>query len=151
MTRALLALGLLGSLGCRRENILFSATPYLEYVSIAPRRVPEYSTVQVVVRYRDGDGDLGGQADGSPDLFLIDLRDSSRFPEGYDGILRYTMPRFHEGPPQSIQGTIEISIPSVVRLDPTNPAEPFQVEVYLKDRAGNFSNRVRTEVIYIVP
>ena len=145
----ILGLGVLGA--CRRDTLVFAPEPVIELAKVSPRVLPEYGNLSVVLRYKDGDGDLGGQPDGSPDLFLHDLRDSSRFPAGYDGILRYNMPRFYDGAPQSIQGTIEITVPGIVRLDPTAPAEWIVFEIYLKDRAGHESNRVRTDTIYIVP
>lgn len=136
---------------CRRDPIVFSVIPQIEYVSVSPKVVQEFEAIMITIRYKDGDGDLGGQPNNNPDLFLIDLRDSSRFPDGYDGILRYNMPRFYEGPPQSIQGTIEITVPGIARLDPNASAEPLLFEIYLIDRAGHESNRVRTDTVYIVP
>lgn len=138
-------------LGCRREPIIYAVEPFIEFLELKPKTVQEFGTLVITVRYRDGDGDLGGKGDGNPDLFLIDLRDSTRFPAGYDGVLRYNMPRFYEGPPQSIQGTIEISVPGVVRLNPNLSAEPVAFEIYLIDRAGHASNRIRTDTAYIVP
>ncbi|MEN3040887.1 MAG: hypothetical protein ABDH66_05050 [Bacteroidia bacterium] len=138
-------------IGCRRDPIAFSTTPEIEFVRISPRQVQELGSLSILIRYRDGDGDLGGQPDGSSDLFLIDLRDSTRFPSGYDGILRYNMPRFYEGSAQSIQGTIEITLPGVVRIDPNAALEPIVFEIYLRDRAGHESNRIRTDTAYILP
>jgi hypothetical protein len=114
--------------------------------------VQEYGTLVLTLRYKDGDGDLGGQPDNQPDLFLIDLRDSTLFPAGYDGIIRYNMPKFYEGPtPQSIQGTIEVSIPGIVRLNLNAPQEVVQFRVYIVDRAGHLSNEVITTPATIVP
>jgi len=137
--------------GCKRDPVIFSVVPQIEFIEMQPRQVPDYGTLTITIRYRDGDGDLGGQPDGTPDLFLVDRRDSTRFPSGYDGLLRYNMPRFYEGPPQSIQGTIQITVPGVVRLDPSLPAEPLVFEIYLLDRAGHRSNTVRTDTAYIGP
>ncbi|GIV25061.1 MAG: hypothetical protein KatS3mg026_0753 [Bacteroidia bacterium] len=136
---------------CKREPVVFSVVPQIEFVEIVPRQVPDYGTLTITIRYRDGDGDLGGQPDGASDLFLVDLRDSTRFPSGYDGILRYNMPRFYEGPTQSIQGTIQITVPGIVRLNSSLLAEPLAFEIYLLDRAGHRSNTVRTDTVYIVP
>lgn len=137
--------------GCRREPLVFDVKPQIEVIRIAPLTVPEFGELQVTLRYKDGDGDLGGQPNGQPDLFLRDLRDSSLFPPGYDGVLRYTMPRFLEGPPQSIQGTIEITVPGIARLDASRPREAVAFEVYIIDRVGHESNRARTDTVYIVP
>jgi hypothetical protein len=114
--------------------------------------VQEFGTLVLTLRYRDGDGDLGGQPNNQPDLFLIDLRDSTLFPAGYDGIIRYNMPKFYEKPtPQSIQGTIEVSIPGIIRLNPNAPQEVVQFRVYIVDRAGHLSNEVITTPATIVP
>ncbi|MCS6895845.1 MAG: hypothetical protein NZZ60_06840, partial [Bacteroidia bacterium] len=141
----------LAFVSCKRDPIIFSITPEIEFVRITPQQVQEFGSLLIVIRYRDGDGDVGGQPDGAPDLFLIDLRDSTLFPPGYDGILRYNMPRLYEGSAQSIQGTIEITLPGVARTNPNASAEPIAFEIYLKDRAGHESNRVRTDTVFIVP
>lgn len=140
---------LLGS--CRKAPLVFAVEPQIEVVQISPKTVPEFGELQITLRYKDGDGDLGGQPDGRADLFLLDLRDSSSFPAGYDGVLRYNMPRFLEGPPQSIQGTIEITVPGIARLNPNAPREAVAFEIYVIDRAGHESNRDRTDSVYIVP
>lgn len=147
------AIGMLTILlgGCRREPLVFAVEPQIEILSISPKTVPEFGELRITLRYKDGDGDLGGQPDGRANLFLIDLRDSALFPEGYDGLLRYNMPRFLEGPPQSIQGTIEITLPGIARLNPNSPQEAVAFEVYILDRAGHESNRARTDTVYIVP
>jgi len=137
---------------CRQERVIFAVEPQIEVVSFQPSLVQEFGTLVLTIRYKDGDGDLGGQPNNQPDLFLIDLRDSSLFPQGYDGIIRYNMPRFYEGPlPQSIQGTIEVSIPGIVRLNPNAPQEVVQFRVYIVDRAGHLSNEVITPFATIVP
>ncbi len=139
-------------LGCRRDNIVFAVEPQIEVVSFQPSVVPEFGTLVLTLRYRDGDGDLGGNPDNQPDLFLIDMRDYTLFPSGYDGIIRYNMPRFYEGPsPQSIQGSIEVSIPGIVRLNPNALQEVVQFRVYIIDRAGHRSNEVITPGATIVP
>jgi len=148
----LLSLVLLFLLSCRRENVVFAVEPQIEFESLQPAVVQEYGTLVLTLRYKDGDGDLGGQPDNQPDLFLIDLRDSTLFPAGYDGIIRYNMPKFYEGPtPQSIQGTIEVSIPGIVRLNLNAPQEVVQFRVYIVDRAGHLSNEVITTPATIVP
>ncbi|MCS7152555.1 MAG: hypothetical protein N2253_08105 [Bacteroidia bacterium] len=145
------SIALIALFACRREPIVFSVVPQIEYVGTTPKVVQEFGAVTITIRYRDGDGDLGGQPDGVPDLFLKDLRDSTRFPPGYDGILRYNMPRFLEKGPQSIQGTIEITVPGLARLDPNAASEYVAFEIHIIDRAGNQSNKVRTDLIQIVP
>lgn len=152
MKRHLLAFIGLILLSCRTDSVVYPVEPRIELISFTPTEVPEYGTLQLRLAYRDGDGDLGGKPDGQADLFLIDMRDSTRFPSGYDGLIRYNMPRFYEGPlPQSIQGTIEISIPGVIRLDPNNPREPIAFRVFILDRAGHSSDTLTTPTVYIVP
>lgn len=148
----LLSLVLLFLLSCRRENVVFAVEPQIEFESLQPAVVQEFGTLVLTLRYKDGDGDLGGQPNNQPDLLLIDLRDSTLFPAGYDGIIRYNMPKFYEGPtPQSIQGTIEVSIPGIIRLNLNAPQEVVQFRVYIVDRAGHLSNEVITTPATIVP
>ena len=148
----LLSLVLLFLLSCRQENVVFAVEPQIEFESLQPAVVQEYGTLVLTLRYKDGDGDLGGQPNNQPDLLLIDLRDSTLFPAGYDGIIRYNMPKFYEGPTaQSIQGTIEVSIPGIIRLNPNAPQEVVQFRVYIVDRAGHLSNEVITTPATIIP
>jgi len=138
--------------GCRRDKVVFAVEPQIEVVSLAPSIVQEFGTLVLTLRYKDGDGDLGGNPNNQADLFLIDMRDSTLFPPGYDGVIRYNMPKFYEGPlPQSIQGTIEVSIPGIVRLNPNDSQEMVQFRVYIIDRAGHHSNEVVTPTATIVP
>ena len=138
--------------GCRRDKVVFAVEPQIEVVSLAPSIVQEFGTLVLTLRYKDGDGDLGGNPNNQADLFLIDMRDSTLFPPEYDGIIRYNMPKFYEGPlPQSIQGTIEVSIPGIVRLNPNASQEAVQFRVYIIDRAGHQSNEVVTPTTTIVP
>jgi len=146
------SLGVFFLLSCRRENVVFAIEPQIEFVSLQPAVVQEFGTIVLTLRYKDGDGDLGGQPNNQPDLFLIDLRDSVLFPAGYDGVIRYNMPKFYEGPlPQSIQGTIEVSIPGIVRLNSNAPQEEVRFRVYILDRAGHRSNEIITTIATVVP
>jgi hypothetical protein len=62
------------------------------------------------------------------------------------------MPKFYEGPTaQSIQGTIEVSIPGIIRLDSNAAQEQVQFRVYILDRAGHRSNDITTSIATIVP
>lgn len=143
---------MLAGLGCRRDKVVFAVEPQIELVSLEPSIVQEFGTLVLTLRYKDGDGDLGGNPNNQPDLFLIDMRDSTLFPSGYDGIIRYNMPKFYEGPlPQSIQGSIEVSIPGIVRLNPNASQEAVQFRVYIIDRAGHQSNEIVTPTAIIVP
>lgn len=140
-------------LSCRQEKIIYPVEPYIEFRSISPKEITDFSSAQIELYYRDGDGDLGGIEEGAarPDLILQDMRDSSLFPEGYNGKLYYNLPRFiKETHPISIQGTIQITLPEIARLNPAAQRETLVFSIYILDRAGHQSNIIFTEPIFIV-
>lgn len=111
-------------------------------------------SIQVVFSYTDGDGDLGNDGD-SIDVFVYD----SRIPE-----LPHAIFKLPVVPPQGtgngISGEVSLVVYNTCCLFPNNeylacdtpPEYPFdtlQFEIEMYDRAGNKSNRVITEDIFL--
>lgn len=113
---------------------------------------PEDSIV-MFVDFTDGDGDLGNKED-SLDVFITDTRLNA-------GPLNYKLPFIPEqGSGNGISGEIAIVLPSSCCIFPNNtpppctesqtfPTDTLIYEVYIKDRAGNESNRILTGDIYL--
>ncbi|MGQ9862986.1 MAG: hypothetical protein ACUVRD_00660 [Bacteroidia bacterium] len=138
---------------CRQERIIYPVEPYIEFRSISPKEISDFGSAQIELYYRDGDGDLGGIGESAtnPDLIIEDLRNPTLFPEGYDGKLYYNLPQLiKENRPISIQGTMQITLPEIARLNPAAPRETLIFSIYLIDRAGHKSNIIFTEPIFIV-
>lgn len=107
----------------------------------------------VTFSYTDGDGDLGSMND-SLDVFFTDIRiDVIEIP--------YKLPFVPlQGTGNGISGEISIQIPTSCCIFPNNvpppcntlasfPQDTLVYEIYIKDRAGNESNRILTSDILL--
>lgn len=143
-------LGLLNS--CSKVPV-FPIEPKIEFLSISKTEVKEFEDVDIVIKYQDGDGDLGNEVSDSTnyDLFLLDQR--TGLPTAfYDGIIRYNLPYMTtETKKPSIQGTIKINVQGLVRLNPALLREKCAFGIYIKDRAGHLSDTVFTPDFFIIP
>lgn len=138
---ASLALACLGVLGCKKEKVdLLDPVPQILSLSLNSTVATEYQdSIIIRVEYRDGDGDLGENSPDATNLFVLDQRinavESFRIrelaPEGAEipitGILRVAM-----GPTGITNGS---------------SSEQFKYTIWLKDRAGNESERVETTAL----
>lgn len=104
-------------------------------------------TVLLQIYIKDENGDL---ASNDACFFMDDLRDA-------EGFLAYTFPEIDKAilnNPNGIEGNIFFFITgdrAVVREDSLHQAvgDTVQYQFYLKDKAGNESNRITTAPIYI--
>ncbi len=112
-----------------------------------------FDTTWVALGFTDGDGDLGDE--DSLSVFVIDERD--QFLKA-----KYRLPFVpEEGAGNGISGEIRLRLntscciyPGNVQL-PCTPSSAFPTdtliyEIYIRDRAGNESNRVQTSVITLL-
>ncbi|MEZ4987035.1 MAG: hypothetical protein R2795_18680 [Saprospiraceae bacterium] len=111
-------------------------------------------TLAIFMSFTDGDGDLSIQ--DTTDIFLYD----SRFPSIVASI--YKLPAIpEEGTGNGLRGDITIQIVNTNGICciengfvcPNNPAiaqDTFSYEIQIRDRAGNLSNKIRTETIRIL-
>ena len=97
-------------------------------------------TLRLTLGYTDGDGDLGDVASGSG-LYVLDRR--LREPDVY-ALQRLTP----DGEPLSIAGTFRLALGPYFVLG-NAPAETFELELWLVDRAGNESPRIITSPITV--
>jgi len=137
---------------CKNEPI-FPIEPKIEFISVEPAVIQDFGDVEIKLSYTDGDGDLGNEEADSTNfnLFLKDLRPGLPI-NGYDGILKYNIPNLTTDTKKpSIQGTININVLSLLRLQATKPADTLAFEIWIQDRAGNISNTIQTKPIIILP
>lgn len=183
-----LALGMLAVVvpGCKREQ-LFPNEPHIEFVRIEPAVYHEANGIEItnppyiVIRFQDGDGDLG-TTDATQFNFFIEDSRTDRLPLldstviGYDtiqgvlipvyqydtlynGIIEASMPDITpEARNPSIQGeltyTFTTGLNRLPTSDPFNPLpaqDSVRFRIYVKDRAGNISNVIETDMFTILP
>lgn len=146
-------------LGCLSSKD-YSDVPHLEFKgfskSVMIQGSNQQDSVIMTLYFTDGDGDFGSSVNSAePNIFIKDLRTNQTFRE-------YKAPFVPEaGASNGISGTIKIKIFTTCCLyDPNSgipPCEPTDIfptnvlplEVYIKDRAGNVSNAVRTTDIML--
>lgn len=133
-------------------------TPVIGYLGVNQTSVYqgiqglESDTLELFISFTDGDGDLSFQ--DSSDIFLYD----SRIPT----IARLARIPFipEEGTGNGIRGELTIRtlsdnggiccIANGISCSTDNPTDTFSYEIQIRDRAGNYSNKVRTETITIL-
>ncbi len=133
-------------------------SPVIEYTGVNKTTIyqgtqnfpPE--TLAIFFCFTDCDGDV--RSEDSTDVFLFD----SRFPDIPNP---YKIPLIpDEGTGNGIRGEITVRIQNAFNICciengfacppyPTIDIDSFSYEIQIRDRAGNFSNRIRTETLGI--
>ncbi len=155
----LLAIILIGSTACQKKS-KFPSTPEISYRGISNEVVKSGSPedfVQISLNFTDGEGDLGYNANGQDfDIYFKDSRTSSS--TGFVGLLLPAQLRDEikkrnldeKGISGIITFQLDASLFFILRPDRPN-GDTVNFEVYIKDLAGNESNRITTDNIYILP
>ncbi len=121
----------------------FDTQPQIELLSISMDTVLQFvHPINLKVKYKDGDGDLGN---GDPDVNSIFFQDQRL--EKEDSY--YLAPLAPEAAKISIEGVLDVEIAPPFLLG-NGSTEKTTFELYLVDRAGNKSNVIQTEVITIL-
>jgi hypothetical protein len=126
---------------CEKEQVI-SDTPIIEFKSISPATVQEYSDdIIIIISYSDGDGDLG---ENNPDIHNLFLEDNR------NGIVyQFRIP--HLAPDNNsiaIEGDFNITINGSGITDESS-IQQVNYAIYVTDRAGNKSNTITTSTITI--
>lgn len=132
--------------------------PIIEYVSMSKSTLTQSNlnidSLFLTFSFTDGDGDLGHEAsDTSRNIYIKDLR-TGRFQD------RFKSPYIpEEGIGNGITGDIQLLLFTTCCLFPDNippcsapPQYPLDTVIYeisIRDRAGNFSNKITTEPIIL--
>jgi len=124
--------------------------PEIKYVGVSKPFMPQNGQDSMILEFSftDGDGDLG--SDGEDAIFIRDSRDSSL-------VATYQIPQYLQSNKKKCQeGTITLVVYSrcCVYNDGTscyaNPnvgLDSLYYLVQMRDRAGNWSNTIQTELI----
>jgi len=126
---------------CEKEQVI-SNTPEIEFQSISPTTVQEYSdNIIITISYSDGNGDLG---ENNPDIHNLFVEDNR------NGIVyQFRIP--HLAPDNNsiaIEGDFNITINGSGITDESS-SQQVNYTIYVTDRAGNKSNSISTSTITI--
>ncbi len=129
---------------CKKDENEFSDIPEIEFVSITPSVVDQFTDpVTITLRYKDGDGDLGENDTDARNCFITD----NRIGIEYEYRIRQLAP---EGASIPIQGTLDVQLGGQGITDTAATTQSTTFTVVVRDRAGHQSNAVTTGSITIV-
>lgn len=143
---------IIGLAACQKEKA-GNTPPSISDLAISPNTVNNgdaRDTVFVTFKVTDRNGDLGNDPYKKQfDVFLKDSRDHNEtgfpFPE---------IPKDIQSSGKGITAfaTVKINAGLFLQLRQDRPeGDTLYYEVYVKDRAGNMSNKLSTPLIYITP
>lgn len=144
MKKLMLLAGMVLLMACKKEDSdPTDPIPGIKLISIGPAKVVEFKdSVQVVISYQDGDGDLGGVHPDSSNLFIVDKRINVPF----EFRIQELVPG---GATVPIAGTLKVIIQNLF-LTGSGNSEQVSFDIYAIDKAGHTSNTVTTEPIEVV-
>ena len=145
----------------------FPEKPHIEFDRLSRDLIDQRDTFRIFVTIEDGDGDIGfedqpiSQCDNPCDLtsdssclnyntlFLLDSRDNC--------LHLFNLPHVEpKGQNNAISGTVDILVEELCCFDPeagfcptSIPFDTVTFDVFLKDRAGNFSDTITTPPVVI--
>lgn len=127
---------------CGEKPEALSVIPQISVENIAPTQVSNFeNAVVITLTYTDGDGDLGAENPDQAVLFVQDSRLNT--PDTY-----HIQPLAPVGSEVPIQGTLQIKLNPFFILG-NGTTETVQLQLTVKDRAGNTSEPVSTPNIVI--
>lgn len=125
-----------------KVNTTGDPVPKISFKSMNSSSVKQFTdSVYATISYIDGDGDLGNN---DPDKYDIEIKDSRFSKPDYF----YLAPLAPLGSKISIEGELKIKLTNLF-LSSTAQQETVTFEIRLRDRAGNYSNTVKTPAIVI--
>jgi hypothetical protein len=121
----------------------FPIEPSIRLIEINQLEVMEFQdTLEILLAYEDGDGDLGNLDPDIPGLVIKDARLSQ--PDSF-----HLQPLAPYGAQVSIQGELLVRLPQLFLLG-NGSSESTRFKVKLLDRAGHESNEIETPQIKII-
>ena len=127
---------------CEKDPGEISPIPEIEFVSVTPQNVHEYTDSLVfTISYRDGDGDLGENDPDAENFFLADSRNNV--------IYKFRIPQLSpDNSTIAIEGKVHATLANTAIID-GSASQTFAYSIYVKDRAGNQSNTVTSSQVTV--
>ena len=136
MKKLLYILILVVLFSCKKEEEV-SDVPAIAFESISPNT----DDIIITISYTDGDGDLGENNPDINNLFVEDNRNGIEY--------KFRIPELSpSGSTITIEGNFNITINGTGITDESS-SQKVDYSIYVKDRAGNTSNKVTTSSITI--
>ncbi len=131
--------------GCTKvdNSPSFPIEPHIRLIQINHEEVKEFQdTLEILLSYEDGDGDLGNLNPDIPGLVVKDGRLSE--PDSF-----HLQPLSPPGANVSIQGELLVRLPQLFLLG-NGMIESTRFKIKLLDQAGHESNEIETPQIKII-
>lgn len=128
---------------CTKEDpITESPVPLIRLISVSSKNLKQFKdSLVIVIEYTDADGDIG---ETNPDINDLEIKDQRLSKADYYFVKPLTPPNANI----KVTGTIAVQIKNTFLLGSAD-SENTSFELRLRDRAGNWSNSVKTAVITI--
>ena len=127
---------------CTKDEPLLDIVPKITLKEVTPTTVVQFTdSINFVIEYEDGDGDIGFW---NPDSLALSVLDQRLVSPDYF----YVRPLTPDSNALAITGTIRIAIRNTFLLG-NGDSETTRYELKLKDRAGHWSNAVTTPEVVI--
>jgi hypothetical protein len=147
MNKVFLLLVLVVLFSCKKKS-KFSDVPKITYKSLQPQILQAGASkggTTLSIYFEDGDGDIGF---GMYNLFLKDSRD------GTEAKMKIPEVPADYAPKRGLSGVITVDyLAALLVLRPdTNHihSDTLRWEIYMKDKAGNISNTIYSDSLYLV-
>ncbi len=129
--------------GCKEiVNTTGNPVPRIALVKIAPTEVKQFvDSLKITFTYEDGDGDLGND---NADINSLEVQDERLAKPDY----YYVPPMAPVGEKIRIKGQMTMNLRNVFLLG-TGNIETTSFTVRIQDRAGNWSNPIKTPEVTI--
>lgn len=126
-----------------KKQVEISKVPSIKFISMTPSSALKNSDkVVITFEFTDGDGDLGDNTPDAKNLFCTDSRNSVTY--------EYRIPQL--APDNAniiIKGNQSFELPAQGFIDDSHSSETATYSIYIKDRQGNESNTITTDVLTI--
>tara|TARA_B110000211_G_scaffold233299_1_gene299120 strand:- start:174 stop:611 length:438 start_codon:yes stop_codon:yes gene_type:complete len=135
-------LAFLSLVSCKDDESEITNTPHLEFVSISPSAITEFKEeVTLVIKYTDGDGDLGENDPDIKNLFVTDQRNGVEY--------SYRIPQLSpSGSNITIEGNLEVDL-NTLSVVGSSTSEQVVFDIYIIDRSDNQSNTISSSPITV--
>ena len=132
--------------GCTKDEALNTTgnpIPLIKLISVSSKQLKQFKDSLVITfEYTDGDGDIG---ETNPDVNDLEIKDQRLSRADY----YFVKPLTPLDANIKVKGTITVQMKNTFLLG-TADSEITVFELRLRDRAGNWSNTIKTDVITII-